>query len=71
MQVDVGNVGSWHEVDKLPELKVRYERGAEVRNSNYYMTNLRSRLSLTRKSARIILINTSSPAEYPVAEEAI
>ncbi len=24
------NVRSWHRADKLPELKVRYERGADV-----------------------------------------
>ncbi|AYW19718.1 hypothetical protein DTA24_14220 [Klebsiella sp. P1CD1] len=27
------NVRSWHRADKLPELKVRYERGADIANS--------------------------------------
>jgi len=26
------NVRSWHRADKLPDLKVRYEREAEVHN---------------------------------------
>ncbi|CDL22020.1 hypothetical protein [Klebsiella pneumoniae IS53] len=34
------NVRFWHRADKLPELKVCYEREAEVGNANSYMTNI-------------------------------